>query len=119
MLTKALTVVETQGFIRGAEKIWNEAERVALIDYMALNPEVGVVIPGTGGIRKLRWGRTGVGKRGGARIIYFYYAEDVPLYLLAAFAKARAEDVGSDEKRGLIAFAAGIKAQYASKGTRR
>ena len=96
-------------FVRAASKIWNEDERAALIDYMARNPESGDVIPGTGGVRKLRWGRSGSGKRGGARVIYFYYDMDCPLYLLLAYAKASAEDMTADEKRAVSAFAAVVK----------
>jgi hypothetical protein len=48
---------------------------------------VGVVVPGSGGVRKLRWGLEGRGKRGGARVIYFFHDMEMPLYLLEAFAK--------------------------------
>ena len=67
------------------------------------------MIPGTGGVRKLRWGRSGSGKRGGARVVYFYYRPDRPLYLLLAYAKAQATDLTPDEKRAVAAFAATIK----------
>lgn len=76
-----ITVVEALGFVRQAEKIWTEAERMALIDHLSVTPEAGVIVPGTGGVRKLRWGVAGSGKRGGARVIYFYHDKDVPLYL--------------------------------------
>ena len=73
MKTRPITVAETQAFARSAAKIWNEAELAELVDYVAHNPESGDVIQGTGGVRKLRWGKVGSGKRGGARVIYFYY----------------------------------------------
>ena len=73
------------------------------------DPMSGDVIPGTGGVRKLRWGRAGSGKRGGARVIYFYYDMDRPLYLLLAYAKAGAEDLTADEKKAASAVAAVIK----------
>ncbi len=66
METKLLTVVETPTFLRQAEKVWTEEERTALVDHIARNPESGVLIPDTGGVRKLRWSRAGTGKRGGA-----------------------------------------------------
>ena len=96
-------------FERAAAKIWDEDERLALVDYLARNPQSGDVIPGTGGVRKLRWGRAGSGKRGGVRVIYFYYDVDHPLYQLLAYAKAGAEDMTADEKRAVAAFAAVIK----------
>lgn len=60
-------------------------------------------------MRKLRWGKAGSGKRGGARVIYFYYQMDCPLYLLLAYAKAQATDLTADEKRAVAGFAAIIK----------
>lgn len=62
---------------------------------------------------KLRWGKAGVGKRGGARVIYFYDRPDCPLYLLLAYAKAQASDLSADEKTAVAAFAATIKATVA------
>ena len=108
--TIPITVAETQVFARSAERIWHEAERAQLVDFIALNPEAGDVVTGTGGVRKLRWARAGGGKRGGARVIYFYYRPDCPLYLLLAYAKAQAEDLSPDEKKAVAAFAARIKA---------
>lgn len=110
MKTRPITVAETQLFVRAAEKIWSEDERAELIDYVAHNPEAGDVIAGTGGVRKLRWARSGSGKRGGARVVYFYYRPDCPLYLLLAYAKAQATDLSADEKKAVAAFAAVIKA---------
>jgi hypothetical protein len=110
MRTRPITVAETHVFRRQAEKIWDEAELAVLVDHLALNPEVGDVIPGTGGVRKLRWRKAGVGKRGGIRVIYFYYRPDCPLYLLLAYAKAQATDLGADEKKAVAAFASMIKA---------
>lgn len=109
MLTRPITVAETHGFMRAAEKIWSEAELTALVNHLAHNPEDGDIIPGTGGVRKLRWGKVGSGKRGGARVIYFYYQMDCPLYLLLAYAKAQATDLTPDEKKAVAGFAAIIK----------
>jgi hypothetical protein len=108
--TRLITVAETHTFVRMAEKIWSDDERAELVDHVAHNPEAGDVIPGTGGVRKLRWARAGSGKRGGARVIYFYYRPDSPLFLLLAYAKAQASDLTADEKRAVAAFAATIKA---------
>jgi len=91
---------------------------MALVDYAARNPEAGDIIPGTGGVRKLRWGRAGSGKRGGARVIYFYGQVDRPVYLLLAYAKAKAEDMTADEKRLVTALAAIIKGQHESDAER-
>lgn len=109
MQTRPITVAETQAFARAAAKFWSEADIAELVDYLAHHPEAGDLIPGTGGVRKLRWGRSGIGKRGGVRVIYFYYRPDCPLYLLLAYAKAQASDLDPQEKRAVAALAAAIK----------
>lgn len=115
MFTKPITVAETQIFRKQAERIWDEEERMALIDHVARNPESGVIVPGTGGVRKMRWGRAGGGKRGGARVVYFYHHADAPLYLLLAYAKAKAEDMSADEKQEAKAITAALKARYPAR----
>ena len=109
MQARPITVAETQAFARSATKIWSEEELAELVDHVAHNPEAGDLIPGTAGVRKMRWGRSGSGKRGGARVIYFYYRPDCPLYLLLAYPKAQATDLTADEKKAVAAFAAVIK----------
>ena len=81
------TVAEMPEFTRSATGVLNAAEVQALIEHLAQKPRAGVLIPGTGGIRKLRWARSGMGKSGGARVIYYYHDECFPLYLLSVFAK--------------------------------
>ena len=116
METKPVTVVEMPLFLRLAEGIWSDDERMELLDYVARNPESGAVIPGTGGVRKLRWARQGSGKRGGARVIYFYHHMDAPIFLLMAYAKAQSEDMTPDQKRAVSALTAELKKQFPSKG---
>ncbi len=95
--------------MRQAEAVWDEGEREAFVDFIAANPEAGDVIPETGGVRKVRWARAGTGKRGGARVIYFYHDENRPLYLLMVYAKARRENLTPDEKRAARKLAAILK----------
>lgn len=83
-----ITVVETRGFIRHIGSVLTDDELSRLIWELASNPERGVVIPGTGGVRKVRWAIKGRGKRGGARVVYFYHDDQMPVFLLAAFAKS-------------------------------
>jgi hypothetical protein len=101
MRTRPITVAETAAFMRQAAEVWGEAERLAFVDFIARNPEAGDLIPETGGIRKVRWGRPGSGKRGGVRVIYFYYHADAPIYLLMVYAKSRREDLSPDAKRAV------------------
>ncbi len=84
-------------FLRITKKLMDDAERAELVGYLAYHPAAGVVIPGTGGVRKLRWGLEGRGKRGGARVIYFFHDMEMPLYLFTAFAKNDREDLEQSE----------------------
>ncbi|MES2016474.1 MAG: transcriptional regulator [Pseudomonadota bacterium] len=84
-----LTVIETPEFIASAARIWADTERVEFIDWIADNPLSGDVIPGAGGLRKVRWTRQGLGKRGGARVIYFTRLSSGELVLLLVYVKAK------------------------------
>lgn len=75
----------------------DDAERAELITYLAYHPAAGAVIPGSGGVRKLRWRLEGRGKRGGARVIYYYHDMEMPLYLVTAYAKNERENLSQDE----------------------
>src|SRR5438552_274867 len=109
MLAGPVTVAETPLFIRQAAEIWDDVEREALVSFIAFNPEAGDVIPETGGVRKIRWSRAGIGKRGATRVIYFYHDVDRPLYLLMTYAKARQDDLTPKEKRTVRKLAALLK----------
>jgi len=82
-----LTVAELPEFIHTANKLLTEIERQDIIRYLAEHPKAGDLMEGTGGVRKLRWGRGGQGKSGGVRVIYYFHDEMMPLYLLTLFAK--------------------------------
>ena len=82
-----LTVAELPEFIRNADKLLTESERLDIIRYLAERPKAGNLMEGTGGVRKLRWGRGGQGKSGGARVVYYFHDQAMPLYLLTIFAK--------------------------------
>jgi len=92
-----LTVIETDEFRKQAAKIWSTQELHEFIDWIAGHPEVGDVIPNAGGARKIRWGRAGIGKRGGARVIYFYLGKDGVILLLSVYAKANKANMTASE----------------------
>jgi hypothetical protein len=104
-----ITVAETPLFIRQAAAVWDDDEREAFVTFIAAHPDAGDVIPDTGGVRKVRWVRSGSGKRGGTRVIYFYRDADRPLYLLLVYAKAQREDMTADEKKAVRALAKVLK----------
>ena len=110
------TVAETPTFSRQADKLFREEEKRELIDYLARNPLAGNEIPGTGGVRKLRYAMTGLGKRGGARIVYYYLDERMLLYALLAYAKADRTDLTPAERRGVSALALALKATVKETG---
>jgi hypothetical protein len=77
-----LTVIETPIFTKLWPDYWSEDERGEFVAWLAARPQAGDVIPGSGGCRKVRWGRTGGGKRGGVRVIYFNQLADGRIWLL-------------------------------------
>ena len=82
------TIVETPTFTLDAKELWSEAERGAFCAWLAIHPEAGDVISGSGGCRKVRWRRQGVGKSGGVRVIYFTRLNSGELWLLVIYAKS-------------------------------
>ncbi len=87
------TIIETPTFIDLSYKVWNDSERIEFIDWIADNPLAGDVIPGAGDLRKVRWGRSGTGKRGGARVIYYTRLANGELVLLLVYAKAKFDNL--------------------------
>lgn len=81
----------------------------ALAVYLINHPDAGDVIPGSGGVRKLRWAAKGKGKRGGARIIYLYVVIAARIYLIRCYAKNVKTDLTADEKKELRQIAAYLK----------
>jgi hypothetical protein len=96
--TVPISVVETPEFLSATRKLMSDEERALLVTYLAYNPAAGDLIPGTGGVRKLRWGLEGRGKRGGARVIYFYHDADLPLFALTVFAKNERADLSQQDR---------------------
>jgi hypothetical protein len=96
-----ITIAEVPEYIRQAEKLLTAEERQDIVSYLAAHPKTGDLIEGTGGIRKLRWGRGGRGKSGGVRVIYYHHSEVMPLYLLALFAKNERANLSKAERNDL------------------
>ena len=99
-----LTVAEVPEYIRRSAKLLTEEERRDVVDYLATHPRAGDLIQGTGGVRKLRWGRQGRGKSGGVRVIYYFHSEAMPLYLLTLFAKNERANLSNAERNELAAL---------------
>jgi hypothetical protein len=105
-----LTVVETGAFVRRAQKLLSAEEHEELLFYLALHPQSGDEIPGTGGVRKVRFATRGKGKSGGVRVIYYFYDEENPLYAIYLYGKNEQANLTPEQKREVTGFAATIKA---------
>jgi hypothetical protein len=107
-----VSVVETESYLRDAGRHFDQAERDVIVDLLASNPTAGVLIKGTGGLRKMRIGMDGRGKRGGGRVIYWFHSESFPVVLLAMFAKNEASDLTAAERVALSKVAAQLQNDF-------
>lgn len=87
------TVIETPTFSKLCPDYWTEEERGAFAAWIAAHPESGDVIPASGGCRKVRWSRVGMGKRGGVRVIHYNQLADGRIYLLLIYAKGVQDNI--------------------------
>jgi hypothetical protein len=104
--------VETPGYLKVADCIFSALEREAIVGMLAEDPECGEIIPGTGGFRKVRVARSGMGKRGGAKVIYILRNESFPVFLIAAYAKNEKANLTQKERNELLKLADLIFARY-------
>ena len=109
---RPISVIELAGYRRRADELLTAGEQDALIDLIAYEPTCGDLIPGTGGLRKVRVGRGGAGKRGGARVVYYFHDPDMPIYLLALYAKNEKDGLSAREKREFAEFVTQVVRQW-------
>jgi hypothetical protein len=107
-----ITIVELKSFQHEADCIFTEEEREALADFIASNPDSGVIIPGSGGVRKLRWRAGGRGKRGGARVIYYFRDLNMPVFLLAVYAKGEKLNLTMAERNAMQRLVDDLVGEY-------
>ena len=108
------TVVETPSYLRAAEKLFSTEEREAIVATVSSNSECGDLIQGTGGFRKLRVGRGGMGKRGGARVVYILRNERFPIFLITAYGKDEKKNLTKAERNELARMADALFDKYRS-----
>lgn len=89
------TIIETPTFKTDVDSIWTEDERGEFCTWIAANHNAGDVIPGTGGCRKVRWSKRGVGKRGGVRVIYYTRLKNGEIWLLVIYSKSVKQNIPS------------------------
>lgn len=109
-MTHLQTVVELPEFLRRAKAIMTEAERNALVDFVAANPDAGASLGG--GLRKVRFARPGSGKSGGYRTIYVFGGSRIPIFLVTVFAKNEKDNLARAEQAELIVLSKTLIAMY-------
>jgi hypothetical protein len=107
------TVVELPEFLRRAKALMSDAERSALVDFVAANPEAGISLDG--GLRKVRFARTGGGKSGGYRTLYVFGGTAMPLFLLTVFAKNEKDNLTEAEQAAAVTLSKALLASYGAK----
>ena len=103
------TVAETPEYLRCAARLLPAAQRGTIVEFLAAQPRAGDLVQGTGGVRKLRWGRGGRGKSGGVRIVYYHHSEAMPLYLLTVYGKNEQANLSKAERNELAKLVAILK----------
>ena len=107
-----ITVVETKAFTAAAKSRMKQQDVEALINVLAAEPECGDLIQGTGGLRKVRFAVRGKGKSGGVRIVYYFYNETMPVFLLTVFAKNEKDNLSRAERNALAKVAQALREAY-------
>jgi hypothetical protein len=105
------TIVETSVFARKAEKLLTADEHEDLLFYLSAYYAAGDEIPGTGGVRKIRYATGGRGKSGGVRVIYYFFDEVNPLLALFLYGKNDQSDLTPKEKKLATSLAGKLKAE--------
>src|SRR6266568_5005743 len=111
--------IEAPAFTRHLADYLSDDEYRALQAGLGTDPELGDLMPGTGGFRKARWAdaRRGKGRRGGLRIIYYYFRSDHQIWLMTLYGKGEASDLTAGEKKALKAsIESELKARAARRG---
>jgi len=96
------TFIESSIFERILPLYLDDNEYSELQQHMIQNPEAGEVVSGSGGVRKMRWGRPGTGKRGGLRVIYYVQYQPNEFWMLTVYAKAKHDNVPSHILKQLL-----------------
>lgn len=99
-----MRIIETPVFTKRITDVLADDEYRELQWTLLINPEAGKLIPGANGLRKLRWGVSGRGKRGGLRIIYYVYLDDEIIYMLLPYKKSDQEDLTRTQLKILSAY---------------
>lgn len=106
------TIVELPEYKKQVQKHLSKSDSELLINYLGEHPKAGALMQGTGGIRKLRWAKSGGGKSGGVRVIYYFHNESMPLFLLSLFGKNEKSNLSYAERNLLAKFTLKLVKNY-------
>ena len=109
------TIVELPEFQSKAKVLLTEIEKQGIINYLAAHPQSGVIMKGTGGIRKFRWASGNKGKSSGVRVIYYFHNEAMPLFLLSVFSKSEKANLSQSERNELAKVTSILAKNYGGK----
>jgi mRNA-degrading endonuclease RelE of RelBE toxin-antitoxin system len=87
--------IEATAFTRHVYEYLSEEEYIGFQSFLLQYPEAGRIVPGTGGVRKVRWAISGKGKSGGVRVIYYFKRQDDEIWLLTIYSKSEVESIPS------------------------
>lgn len=104
-------VAETSIFSRRADALLGREVRATLINMLASDPMAGALVPGLGGIRKLRFAPAGRGKSGAFRVIYYFAAVNRPILALLIYGKNEQENITPQQRDAILALIAADKAE--------
>ena len=96
-----MVFIEASLFTKKLKDYLNDEQYNALQSLLMENPVTGVLIPGTGGLRKIRWSLKGKGKRSGVRVIYYWQKSEYQICLLTIYAKNEMKDLSASDKKAL------------------
>ncbi|MCW5557873.1 MAG: type II toxin-antitoxin system RelE/ParE family toxin [Verrucomicrobiae bacterium] len=96
-----MVFVETSTFTKRVLRLMDDARYAALQAYLASHPDAGDLIRGSGGIRKIRWAGSGRGKRGGLRVIYYWWVARDRISMLLVYPKNEQDDLNADQVKQL------------------
>ena len=109
------SVIETDAYLKAANDAgMDEEERSAVVDLIAADPEIGAIMPGCGGARKMRVRKPGAGKSGGYRVITYYAGERAPVFLLTVFGKGEKDNLTKAERNALAGLTKTLKDSLAA-----
>jgi len=109
------TIVELPEYMRKVSRLLAAGEKQGIINYLAIHPQAGTIMQGTGGIRKFRWATGNKGKSGGVRVIYYFHNDAMPLFLLTLFGKNEKANLSKLERNELSKFVNQLVKNYGGK----